>query len=341
MGHNTDCAESVQRILPPMAGNASPWMEFPEFRQYEAVRQEANNAMMALLAGSKLAAHTLQLTAGSSRLLPEIFPGVEHVSYFNLRTDAATKLLADTGHHLGAVTVPYALAVHEDFVMTVLDLLSRFGYRRKAPGDTQDSTRNRVTAWNMHESLWMTLGRRLPPRGSVLALEQFHLLREMRNAQIHAGGTISARLSQEVTDITPEAATAWKALSRRAPTDVIATDPLRFTTFDIFAVFATTKTLGRTVNHLLRDSLPARQWAEICLEDYSALTSKSSGSDQWMRGLIGHAAMNYAAGSVSEQDIIDAAVAAGAWPAGRAWTRRRASRGTKRARVQGTGPPNA
>jgi len=315
-------------------------MEFPAYRQYEAIRQEANNAMMALLAGSELAAHTLRLTAGSSRLLPEIFPGVDHITYFNLRTDAATHLLLDTGHHLGAVAVPYALAVHEDFVVTVLDLLNQFGYARKAPGDSADTTRNPVKPWNMHEALWMTLGQPAPRRGSVIALEHFHLLREMRNAQIHAGGAISARLSQEVRDMTPQAATGWMAMSRRAATDVIATDPLRFTTFDIFAVFATTKALGRAVNSLLRDELTARQWAEICLEDYSALTSKPRGSDHWIRGLIGHAAMNYVAGPVTEQDIVDAAVAAGAWRAGRAWTPRRASRGAKRTRVRGTRSPN-
>ncbi len=67
-------------------------MEFPAFRRYEATRQAANN--------------TIQLTTGSNRLLPEIFPRVEHVKYFNLRTDPATQLLLDTGHHLGAVAVP-------------------------------------------------------------------------------------------------------------------------------------------------------------------------------------------------------------------------------------------
>ena len=315
-------------------------MEFPAFRRYEAIRQEANNAMMALLAGSRLAAHTLQLTAGSSRLLPEIFPGVEHVAYFNLRTDVATQLLLDTGHHLGAVAVPYALAVHEDFVMTVLDLVDGVGYTRRAPGDNADTTKNRVTAWNMHEALWMTLGHAAPVRGSVVSLEHFHLLREMRNAQIHAGGAVSTRLRQEVTDITPPAASAWQALSRRAPADVIATDPLRFTTFDIFAVFATTKTLGRVVNALLRDGLTSGHWADICLDDYSAVTSKPRGSDRWIRGLIGHAAMNYGAKPVTEHDVIDAAVSSGAWASGRTWTPRRATRGARTPRDRGSGSPN-
>ena len=100
-----------------MPSTPATWVEFPTFRRYEANRQEANNAMMALLAGSKLAVHTLQLTSGSKELLPRIFPGVDHIAYFNLATDEATRLLLDTAHHLGAVAIPYALAVHEDFVM--------------------------------------------------------------------------------------------------------------------------------------------------------------------------------------------------------------------------------
>lgn len=321
-----------------MAGTASPWMEFPAFRRYEAVRQEANNAMMALLAGSKLAAHTLQLTAGSARLLPEIFPGVEHVSYFNLRTDVATQLLLDTGHHLGAVAVPYALAVHEDFVMTVLDLVSGFGFSRRAPGDSEDSTRNRVAAWNMHEAVWMTLGEQPPIRGSLVALEHFHLLREMRNAHIHAGGAVSTRLEREATEMSAAAATQWVRLSRRSPAEVIASNTFRFTTFDIFSVFATTKSLGRVVNHLLRSALTPDQWAGICIDDYSALTTRAPGSDRWMRGLIGHASLNYAA-CVTDAEVVAAAVERGAWPTGRSWTPRRSARGALRSRDRGTGPP--
>lgn len=58
------------------------WVEFPAFRRYEATRQKANNALMAMLAGSQLAAHTLQLTSGSTQLLPEILPGVAEIQYF-------------------------------------------------------------------------------------------------------------------------------------------------------------------------------------------------------------------------------------------------------------------
>lgn len=285
--------------------------------------------MMALLAGSKLAAHTLQLTEGSRRLLPEIFPGVEHISYFNLRTDAATQLLLDTGHHLGAVAVPYALAVHEDFVMTVLDLLGRLGRTKRAPGSNADPTKNRITAWNMHEAVWMTLGQPVPAKGDIVALEHFHLLREMRNTHIHEGGTVSARLSDEVGRLSQAAATRWATIARQPPADICSVPTLRFTTFHIFAAFATTKSMGRVVNELLRDGLTKVEWANICLEDYAAQTSKTRGSDQWMRSLIGLAEVGYAAASIGEQDMIDAASAAGAWPAGRPLIQRRSERNAK------------
>lgn len=316
-------------------------MSFPAYRRYEATRQEANNAMMALLAGSKLAAHTLQLTEGSSRLLPEIFPAVDHIRYFNLRPEAATEILVDTGHHLGAVAVPYALAVHEDFLTSVLELLAALGYQRRAPGDSVDTTRNRVQAWNMHEAVWLTLGEEAPRSGAVVPLEHFHLLREMRNAQIHGGGAVSQRLAQQVASMSVEAASAWTVLGRRPPTDVLGTSPLRFTTFDIFAAFATTKSLGRVVNTLLRDSLSPPQWAALCVEDYCDITTKFERSDSWMRGLLGHAAMHYGAGPLTEQDVVDAAVAAGKWTAGRVPTPRRAARRAKAPRDPGRDQPTA
>jgi len=296
--------------------------------------------MMALLAGSKLAAHTLQLTTGSRQLLPEIFPGVEHIKYFSLRTDAATRLLLDTGHHLGAVAVPYALAVHEDFIVTSLGLLRKLGYTQKAPGDSVDLTKNRIAAWNMHEAIYITLGQEAPKRGSSLvALEHFHLLREMRNAQIHSGGAISPRLRGEVDDISAPAQAGWLQLARRAPADVISGGGLRFTTFDIFAAFAITKALGRAVNGLLRDNISAPQWADVCVADYAAQSSKPVGSDQWIRGLVGHAATFYGAAAIAEQDVIDAATRQGMWTAGRGFEPRRSSRGVPRSRDRGTQYP--
>jgi len=321
------------------APSPSAWVEFPAFRRYEKARQDANNAMMALLAGSKLAAHTLQLTTGSTRLLPEIFPGVDHIRYFNLATDAATELLEDTGHHLGAVALPYALSVHEDFIFTVLNLIQEWGYVQRAPGDNADPTKNRVSAWNMHEAVYMSLGRVPPSQGSCVFLEHFHVLREMRNAQIHAGGNITDRLRYEVVRMSPGAEAEWLRIARRAPGDMVSSADLHFTIFDIFAVFATTKGLGRMINDLLRETVSTHIWSNVCVDDYAAVTSKPNRSDRWARSLVGHAALYYSAAGVSESEVMSAAIQRGLWTEGHRFFPRRVSRGAARRRDRGTRYP--
>ncbi|MBV9028989.1 MAG: hypothetical protein JO364_01500 [Pseudonocardiales bacterium] len=54
---------------------------------------EARNAMMALPAGAGMASHLLQLTCGSKHLLPEVFPQVPHIGWFNLRSERADQAL--------------------------------------------------------------------------------------------------------------------------------------------------------------------------------------------------------------------------------------------------------
>lgn len=294
--------------------------------------------MTALLAGAKLAAHTLQLTSGSQELLPRIFPGVDHIGYFRLRTDRATELLLDTGHHLGAVALPYALAVHEDFVGGVLKLLEGFGHKQKAPGRNSNQEKNAIKAWNMHEAVYLTLGEAVPNSGAdSTAIELFHVLREMRNAHIHAGGEVSNSLEDRVKQISPNAARDWARLSRRSHSDLIASKELRFSTFDIFTAFAVTKTLGRQINAVLQDGLDRAHWAEIAVKDYVTQNSKVVGSDAWMRGYLGFASMNYGAVGLDEVELVDSAVANGYWVKGRTWTARRSERGVKRGRTKGTG----
>lgn len=111
----------------------APAVHFSIYRQYTKARQSANNAMVSFLAGSALASHTLQLTTGSNRLLPEIFPAVPHITRFNLRPDAAADVLGAAGPHLATVTIPYALAIHEDALVrgdraeySLLDVFSVF-----------------------------------------------------------------------------------------------------------------------------------------------------------------------------------------------------------------------
>ena len=139
-------------------------------RDYYASRVEVNDAMAALLVGSRLAAHTLSLTAGSTATLGQLFPAVEHVARFNMRSDIARQYLNNADHHIASVAVPYALATHEDFVMAMLDFL-------KQEGRTLIRHGKPIRAWNMHTVLFETCG------ATELEdwMQSFHVLRPRGN----------------------------------------------------------------------------------------------------------------------------------------------------------------
>jgi hypothetical protein len=277
-------------------------VRFPTYRNYEATRQAANNSMLALLAGSRLAAHTLQLTEGSGALLPTIFPHVAHINRFNLTTESARELLVDADEHLGAVAVPYALAVHEDFIVTSLAML-------KEAGITVQTQKKQIRAWNMHEILFRTCNASAPKP----AIDHFHLLRHMRNSHIHSAGRVSTDLEDLVAGLSVDSIDAWEKLTGRAPASVISTGLVSFGATDIFAAFAVTKELGRHANRVLAHTLPREVWADAAVDDYVSTTPRIPNSQHWIRGLEGYARIWYAPLTLSNAELYAAARRRGAW----------------------------
>jgi hypothetical protein len=207
---------------------------YPEYRNYLDTRVTVNNAMMALLAGSRLAGHTLQLTEGSQRTLGELFPAVEHIKRFNLRSDAARSLLHDADHHLASVALPYALATHEDFVISSIDLLRNEGFAIRRAGRS-------IKAWNMHDVLFNSSGYAIP--GDLM--QSFHLLREMRNCTIHVGGKVQPDLTTRIAAMGSSSTAEWQRLNGQPPSAVVQAGQVTLIAEHIFTAFAITKSLGR------------------------------------------------------------------------------------------------
>lgn len=236
--------------------------------------------------------------------------------------------------------MPYVLAIHEDFVMSTVELLQEHGYARRAPGQSANPMKNPIKAWNMHEALDLTIG---PSSATSITeseqLQIFHLLREMRNCQIHAGGKVSSALRRHVASMSPTARDDWTRWARRSPEEATSGTAVHFTKFDIFTVLANAKVLGREVNALLRDGLSTTNWAEIAVSDYVAASSKAPGSDAWARSLLGHVDLLYGATNLTASDILSAASRLGHWPEGRSVAPRRAARGVRKPRDRGTQHP--
>lgn len=280
-----------------------PEIRYPAYRAYVESRVTVNDAMVALLAGSRLAAHTLSLTAGSTATLGELFPAVPHINRFNLRSDAARALLADADSHIASVAVPYALATHEDFVMGVLDFLKNEGWTLARHGKP-------VRAWNMHTVLFETLGESDPADW----LESFHVLRLMRNCITHEGGAANDDLRAAIAAMGHSARAGWENLNQGlSPEAVEFNGRLALTAEHVFASFAVTKGLGRAINALLARQLPRPLWARIVVEDYNAQTGKFKNSSGWRRALIGYARMNYTGVQISDAELETASRDLGLW----------------------------
>ena len=277
---------------------------YPAYRRYVDSRVEVNNAMMALLAGSRLAAHTLQLTEGSSATLPEVFPAVEHIRRFNLRSDVARDLLGDADYHLASVAVPYALATHEDYVTATLEWL------KTTFGKTLIKHGNPIRAWNMHSIFFETCGTQEPEEW----MQTFHVLREMRNCITHAGGQVDEALRAKIASMGADARAGWEKMNLGNPPEAIENSgKLALTAEHIFTAFAVTKQLGREVNYVLRNTLTPAEWAAIVVNDYAQTTSKDKNSAAWRRALIGYARSFYSPLGLHDADLEAAARQTGAW----------------------------
>lgn len=269
---------------------------YPDYRNYVDTRVVVNNAMTALLAGSRLAGHTLQLTSGSQRTLAELFPAVEHISRFNLRSDVARSLLNNADHHLASVALPYALATHEDFVMTSIDLLRHEGIVIQTGGKP-------IKAWNMHTVLFDSAQHPRPTDW----LESFDLLREIRNCTAHAGGKAQTRLTDHIAAMGTASIAGWQRLNRQHPNDVVQAGTVKLIAEHIFTAFAVTKHLGREINTALAAAVPKMSWARIAVEDYQNTTTKLKNSSAWRRGLVGYVRINYGQVKLTENELEQAA----------------------------------
>jgi len=231
-------------------------VRFPAHRQYEALRVEASNALMGLLAGAQLSNHLLQLNRGSERLLPEVYPNVQHIRRFNLTADAASDILAEADVHLGAMSIAYALALHEDHMKTSLLMLADAGIisRRRA---------REAHAAGQHGLLEEACGGCFDP----VPLQQLDVLRRMRNAVIHDGGRVSTGLLASIAALSPDAASGWVKIAKSDPSVLTVGARLRFGHGEMLLALAVTKSVERESNRLLQLGLPRIEWVRIAVED--------------------------------------------------------------------------
>lgn len=279
-----------------------PEIKFGQYRAYEEQRIKANNAIMALLAGSQLASHTLKLTEGSTLLLPEIFPNVAHIGRFNLRTDVATPILRDAEEYLAAMAIPYALAIHEDFIIS-----GAVGLLVRAAGMKRRQQQN-LKPVRMHEEFEKAVG--VPFQADTLEL--YHLLRLIRNSIIHAGGSAGAELVRKSASMSQGADAAWHRITGTSAPRYGKGDIVQLTHTGLVAALATTKRLARQANAALVNEIPRAVWASVAVEDaQNIIAGRLKNPQQTLRALQGFARYYYAPLGLTETELGTAARGAG------------------------------
>lgn len=275
-------------------------VQFPRHRLYDIQRVEANDAVMGLLAGSKLAESVLRLTEGSSHRLAELFPKVPHVNRLNLKTEHATHILSTAENHLGGLAIPYMLSIHEDYMAGLCEMLDAEG--KKGHVKLKD-----VGPVNMHEWVEHACGSNF----NAETLELFHLLRLTRNAQIHNGGRVHRALAAYMTkDLSAHARTIWERVAGIAFPTYSLDEELALSVFQLVGTFAISKRLAEEANDIVHMALSRETWLKICIDDWADF-GKSGNPSQRLRHAKGFARMTYGSLSFTENEITEELVIRG------------------------------
>lgn len=269
-------------------------VRYSSYIKYGEAVTAAGDALMALLAGSQLASHLLQLTEGSSSLLPEVFPKVIHINRMNLTSQAAYKILNDAESHLSAMGVPYALSLHEDYMKSCLELLLEAKLCKRDDVDISSS-------W-FHENFEIATKCSFSPDSKI----QLDTLRKMRNCIMHEGGRANSSLVNELSAWPATVESKWVKITKYSPRGISVGDRVAFNHGEMILALAVTKKLAHEANEMLQVALPRTQWADIMIEDLIQQDQKLLLASDRERRANGYARFNFGPLNFSSTEIKDA-----------------------------------
>jgi hypothetical protein len=268
-------------------------VKFPAYRQYLEQRQMVNAAVMALLAGSQLASHALQLTEGSDRTMREIFPKVDHIDRFNLKTDTARDLLNHAETHLSAMAIPYIIAVQEALFGTFERMLCDAG--KLATRNPKD---RRSPVWAVRD-YWKSEDQELDgPSWSV-----FELLVALRHDIIHRAGVVGADLTTRAATLGEAEQSLWKRMSGQPLPVFVEGEKHVLDHADMIVTLAVVKFLAGEGNVIMQSCYPRRNWLTDFADDVRASVNLHGNPHQKLRLARAHARLNYAPLDITDAEI--------------------------------------
>ncbi|WP_330246333.1 hypothetical protein OHA33_27195 [Streptomyces sp. NBC_00562] len=270
-----------------------PLAQFPAYRQYEQMRRSVNDSVMGLFAGAGLASLLLHPMVNAAVPLSLIYPNVEEISRFDLSIEKARAILDDAGPHIANMALPYLMSLHEDYMGSCLTLLAKDQL-------ISDRAASRPVVSKMHEDFEGAIGSPLPSD----SLQQFHVLREMRNCLIHRSGVIDDRLVAAASTCSKGALAGWRNVAKNSPQALKTGGSLKVGTGELVLGFAVSKLLARAVNELLVRELTRDTWIDIILEDMHEFgPGIPANAHERTRKITGYARHNYLAVHATPEEL--------------------------------------
>lgn len=275
-----------------------PVIQFPGYRRFDSARIEVNDATMALLIGSRLAAHLLSASTGSSAYLPEIYPSVDGIRRLHLRPDTASALLRDVESHLAAMAIPYIWATFEVLLNETSDLLGRDQKPSPTAVEKKDGMKGLLTY------IGRVTSSPLDPDDVAL----LDLVRHIRICIVHYGSRPGSKVRNAWNLLSIPQHDRWVRYANRPL-------PLTGSVIDIrndevVASLAIAKHAARQIGERLTTSISPATWAEEIVDDYLS-NGVNPPSDPVLRRkkLKGWARLFYESAKVP-QSLLDAALVA-------------------------------
>ena len=233
---------------------------FPAYRRHDQARIGTNDAIMALVASSRLAEKTLVEVQDESALVPLIFPGVPDLERMNRTVKDTRRLISEAEREFVYMAIPYLLSVHHVYVVSCLDLV-----RNQAEDDQTDVESTRLEV--VHTQFTEVSGQQLPD--DLVSL--FHLLRLMRNRIVHYAAAQGSHLRAAWRDLPESAAGGWTKVAGRPLPLGRSAERLDLGLGELLASLMTVTRLGREVCAAVGRSISRERWADLVLADYREL----------------------------------------------------------------------
>ena len=269
-------------------------VRFVQFIEYENKLTEISDSLMGLLAGSKLAKHLLILNEGSTILLPEVFPKVEHIKRFNLTSEKARQILEEAEIHLGTMGTPYILALHEDFMNLCINLVTK-----GLSGLTSTNSKKLSEQHGYFEQI-------TAQTFSKDSIDQLAVIRCMRNCVMHSGGKVNSALITAIAKLSPKAITDWSKLAEVPIQSVKVGDSFKFGHSEMILTLAITKRLAKEANVILQTAIKREVWADLVIQEMIAANENLLKRPDIHRNIKGYARHNFEALSLTSKETADA-----------------------------------